>query len=186
MTTDPTTLNIITEMIVSRSASGSRLVCIDGPAGSGKTTLAQQIAQVMNAQVVHMDDLYEGWTGIESGVEALVAYILEPRHVGRPGEYRRFDWDLNAYAEPHSVPAAGWLVIEGCASATRLVDKYDPFIIWVEATDSTRLTRGIARDGEHLRSHWLRFMADESAIYQRNATKSRAHVRLDGFGNIAE
>ncbi len=40
----------------------TRLVCIDGPAGSGKTTLAEALSEVLDgAPVVHMDDLYEGW-----------------------------------------------------------------------------------------------------------------------------
>lgn len=160
------------------------IVCIDGPAGSGKTTLASQIAPHLNAQIVHMDDLYNGWTGIEQGAQYLVDAILSPFSQGKEGEYQRFDWELNQYAEVHRVPPARLLVVEGCASATKLVDNFDPFIVWVEAADNTRLARGLERDGEHLREHWLRFMADEKAIYKRNQTAQRAHLRLDGFGNI--
>ncbi len=41
-----------------------RLVCVDGPAGSGKTSLADAVARRTAAQVVHMDDLYGGWDGL--------------------------------------------------------------------------------------------------------------------------
>jgi uridine kinase len=38
------------------------IITIDGPAGSGKTTLAQKLVNdLSDAQVIHMDDLYEGW-----------------------------------------------------------------------------------------------------------------------------
>src|SRR5262245_52752501 len=49
------------------------LVVVDGPAGSGKTTLADQLAPRVGdgsggrAQVVHMDDLYEGWAAGPDG-----------------------------------------------------------------------------------------------------------------------
>ncbi len=44
----------------------TKIVSIDGPAGSGKTTLANELAsELMNANrvmsVVHLDELYEGW-----------------------------------------------------------------------------------------------------------------------------
>lgn len=162
----------------------TRIVCIDGPAGSGKTTLAQQLAESLNAQTVHMDDLYAGWTGLVQGSEILVEKVLTPLAQGTAGSYHRYDWVANHYAEAHVVPPAQWLVVEGCASATIQVDQFSPFIIWVEAGDTTRLERGLARDGEDLKPQWLAFMRDEAAIYSANNTCARAHVRLDGFGNI--
>ena len=34
-----------------------RLLCVDGPAGSGKTTLADEVRAITGAPVVHMDNL---------------------------------------------------------------------------------------------------------------------------------
>ncbi len=184
MATDPTTLSELLEFIRNRPQRDIGLVCVDGPAGSGKTTLAAQIARELHAQTIHMDDLYEGWEGVAQGAHNLNEWILEPLAAGRDGEYQRYDWHLGEFAERHLVPRAPWLVVEGCASATRLVDKHDPFIIWVEADDETRLDRGLERDGEHLRDHWLTFMDTEARIYAENATRDRAHVHLDGFGQI--
>jgi Holliday junction resolvasome RuvABC ATP-dependent DNA helicase subunit len=42
----------------------TRLVCIDGPAGSGKTTLGTLVAASVGAQLVHGDDLMAGWSGL--------------------------------------------------------------------------------------------------------------------------
>jgi uridine kinase len=184
MATDPTTLSELLEFIRNRPQRDIGLVCVGGPAGSGKTTLAAQIARELHAQTIHMDDLYEGWEGIAQGAHNLNKWILEPLAAGRDGEYQRYDWHLGEFAERHRVPRASWLVVEGCTSATRLVDKHDPFIIWVEADDETRLDRGLERDGEHLRDHWLTFMDTEARIYAENATRDRAHIHLDGFGQI--
>ncbi|WP_019148742.1 uridine kinase family protein [Timonella senegalensis] len=165
-------------------AGGPRIVCIDGPAGSGKTTLAAQLAAPLGAPTVHMDDLYDGWTGVEKGADILVADILTPLAAGKPAHYRRYDWVLGEYAERHHVEDVGWLVVEGCASATTIVDNFGPFIIWVETDSHTRLARGLERDGQDMEENWRAFMELEMVLYEHNRTRERAHVRLDGYGQI--
>jgi uridine kinase len=161
----------------------TRLVCVDGPAGSGKTTLATQLAVELACQVVHMDDLYEGWeAGPGGGAARLGSWVLEPLVAGRAGEYRRFDWVAGSYAEAHTVEPAPFLVVEGCGAATRQVDPWAALRIWVEADDDERLHRGLLRDGEEARDHWQRWMADEAAHYAAEQTRARADVHLDGFG----
>ena len=40
----------------------SIVITIDGPAGSGKTTLAKELMSSLDScYTIHMDDLYEGW-----------------------------------------------------------------------------------------------------------------------------
>ena len=68
---------------------GTPVVCVDGPAGSGKTTLAAALAASRPAAtVVHMDDLYPGWDGLPH-VGAQLTSLLEPLAERRPGRYRR-------------------------------------------------------------------------------------------------
>lgn len=161
----------------------ARLVCVDGPAGSGKTTLAAQLGTALPARVVHMDDLYEGWDGGPANAATrLHRWILDPLAHGGPGRYRRYDWAIGAYAEWHEVPVPVALVVEGCGSAPRSVDPLVSLRIWVEAPDDVRLARGLERDGADAREHWLRWMADESAFFTRERSRERADVWLDGFG----
>jgi hypothetical protein len=162
----------------------TRLVCVDGPAGSGKSTLATQLAVAFACPVVHLDDLYEGWeAGPDGGARRLGEWVLEPLAAGRAGRYRRYDWLAGAYAEEHDVERGPVLVVEGCGAAARQVDRWAALKIWVEADDAERLRRGLERDGELAREHWLRWMADEAAHYARERTRERSDVRLDGFGH---
>ncbi|MEV7973155.1 AAA family ATPase [Cellulomonas sp. NPDC089187] len=162
----------------------TRLVLIDGPAGSGKTTLAAALATELHAQVVHMDDLYPGWSGLSAGVTRLHDEILLPLADGHPAEYRRYDWHTASLAEPHPVPVADVLIVEGCGSGSRRPARWSTLLIWVETTDDERLARGLARDGADARSHWLRWMAEERALYAAQDTAARADVHLDGHGQL--
>ena len=183
MTVSPSVLGELLDGIRSADA---RLVCVDGPAGSGKTTLAAQLGDALEAPVIHMDDLYEGWAaGPGGGAANLRRWVLDSLAAGEPVRYRRYDWVDGDWAEWHHVPPSAHLVVEGCGAAARQVDALGAFRIWVEADDAERLRRGLERDGEDARDHWLRWMVDEAAHYEREATRERADVRLDGFGRTA-
>lgn len=135
--------------------------------------------------MIHMDDLYEGWeAGPDGGARHLKEWVLGPLVAGTLVRYRRYDWSAGEWAEWHAVPATPHLVVEGCGAAARQVDALGAFRVWVEADASERLRRGLARDGEDLREHWLRWMADEATHFTREHTRERADVRLDGFGNL--
>jgi uridine kinase len=167
--------------------AGRLLVVIDGPAGSGKTTLAAQLCDELSAPVVHMDDLYEGWDGVDQGVRILQEDLLAPWSRGEDAAYRPYDWHAaRRRRTPVPIPAGEVLVVEGCHSARRPTDTHRPFEIWVEAPDDVRLERGIARDGESMRAQWLGFMSEERAAYVADGTRERADVVVDGYGKIVE
>ncbi len=163
----------------------TRLILIDGPAGSCKTTLAGTLSAALgDAQVLHMDDLYPGWSGLTAGVGRLLDEVLRPLADHRPAEYHRYDWHTGSLAEPHPVPAADHLIVEGCGAGSRLPSTWASLLIWVETDDAERLARGLARDGDDARPHWLRWMAEERALYAAEDTRARADLRLDGHGRL--
>jgi energy-coupling factor transporter ATP-binding protein EcfA2 len=161
---------------------GTRLVCVDGPAGSGKTTLAGRLAAVLgdDTAVVHMDDLYAGWT-LTGAVARLCAGVLRPLAVGRDGAYHRYDWTARRFSPALvTVPAPGVLVVEGCGSGSRAVDPWAGLRVWVEADPALRLARGLARDGDHLAPEWHRWQETEAAHFAADGTRDRADVVVDG------
>ena len=160
------------------------LVCIDGPAGSGKTSLAEQISHHTGAHVVHMDDLYAGWSGLLTSPARVQEQILRPMSAGRTGCHQRYDWYAGQFSEWVRVPRSRLLVIEGCGSGSRVVDPYVGLLIWVGAPDELRVRRGLERDGAELEPQWRSFMADERILYARERTRERAHLHLDAWGEL--
>jgi len=167
----------------------TRLVCIDGPAGSGKTTLAGCVAAALGgAPVVHMDDLYEGWAQ-ELGhplAARVEAWLLVGWEAGLPGMHPRFDWALGRYAEWVTVPAAPVVVLEGCASGSALIRRRASLVVWVQAPAGLRLQRGVERDGPALRMQWRDWQSHEEVHFTADGTRSAADVVVDGISGQIE
>jgi uridine kinase len=165
-----------------------RLVCVDGPAGSGKTTLAAAVRRRVRdllpsggvVRMVHMDDVYPGWDGLEDGMTTVATAVVGPLRNGRPGRYRRFDWHAGVLGEERVLAPADVLVIEGVGSGNVAYDDAITCLVWVEAPPDVRLKRGLTRDGEGLRDHWLAWREAEDAMFARERTRERADVVVDG------
>ena len=161
---------------------GVRLVCVDGPAGSGKTTFAGQLTDALGerAVLVHLEDLYAGWT-LTGAVARLSAGVLRPLAEGRPGSFHRYDWAAGRFAdESVAVPVREVLVVEGCGSGARVLDPWTTLRVWVEAPAALRLSRGLARDGEDLAANWRRWQESEARHFAAEDTRARADLRVDG------
>ena len=168
---------------------GGRLVCIDGPAGSGKTTLAAAVAKAAGegtSTVVHLDDLYEGWSGLGPDLVARMdAGIIAPLRRGAAGCYRRYDWHLQRFAERRVVAPVDLLVLEGVGSAAAGYHDAITLLVWVEAPRELRIARGVARDGEAVLPFWTAWMSDEERHFAAEGTRDRADVIVDGAGTGA-
>jgi RecA/RadA recombinase len=165
-----------------------RLICVDGPAGSGKTTLADVLVtasarRVTSSGLLHMDDLYEGWSGLGPALsERVHEQILVPLAAGEPGRYRRWDWYADAWAEAHVVDPVALLVLEGVGSAATTYDELVTTRVWVDAPRDLRLDRGLARGDYGDPEHWLRWLDLEAEVLDHEDTRSRADVLVDGTG----
>ncbi|MFC5814650.1 uridine kinase family protein [Nonomuraea harbinensis] len=154
-----------------------RLVAVDGPAGSGKTTYANALAATLGCQAVHADDFPVPWhEGPATWFAALFDQVLEPLRQGRPGGFRRYDWVRGAYAEPVAVPVAPVLIIEGVGTARKSAADLLAYGIWLEAPDDVRLRRVLERDGPGLEERWREWFEAERAWFAADGTRARADL----------
>ena len=158
----------------------TRLLCIDGPAGSGKTTLAARVSDLApDAVVVHTDDLLDGWDGLP-GLPALLDVLVAPLAHGEATSYRRYDWFADRYAEEVPVPWTPLLVVEGVGSGCRLLADRRTALVWVSAPDDLRIARGLARDGAEAEPHWRRWLVTEAGHFAAEGTRDAADLHVDG------
>ena len=154
---------------------GFRLL-IDGRSGSGKTELADLLAaRRPDVQLVHLDDIYPGWDGLDAGSRHISDSVL-----GERPRWRRWDWADEAPAEWHELDPSRPMVVEGCGALSRANRALADFGVWVELDDARRKARALARDGAQYEPHWDRWAAQEDAFLAREDPRSLADVIVDG------
>ncbi|MCF0259643.1 MAG: AAA family ATPase [Erysipelotrichaceae bacterium] len=111
-------------------------IAIDGPCGSGKTTLAERLAKEMNAQTVHLDDFYlqpfqrtpqrYAEPGGNLDRERLLKEVLIPLSQNCSSEYQIFDCRTMSLKERIRLDSSQTVIAEGSYSLhPELIDCYD-------------------------------------------------------------
>lgn len=136
-----------------RATRAVPVVTIDGYSGSGKSTLAAALAQLVNGwQVLHLDDWYPGWDGLEAGAD-IARRIAADLRGGRASSYEAWDWENGATGATIRVPLAP-TIIEGCGAIEVEAD----LVIWIaDPGEDERRSRALARDGQTYAPHWQRW-----------------------------
>jgi len=168
-----------------------RVVAVDGPTGGGKTVFARRLAEALRAAgarvaEVHTDDLLDGWDNIVEFWPRLEEWVLRPLSRGQPAAYRRYDWHAGRFgAELVGVPPPEVLLLEGVTSARAAIRDRLALSVFVTAPAPLRLERSVARDGEALRPHLLRWMAAEADHFAADRTEDCVDIVVDGAPAIA-
>lgn len=136
-----------------RATRAVPVVTIDGYSGSGKSTLAAALARLVNGwQVLHLDDWYPGWDGLEAGAD-IARRIAADLRAGRASSYEAWDWENGATGATIPVPLAP-TIIEGCGAIEAEAD----LAIWIaDPGEEERRHRALARDGQTYAPHWQRW-----------------------------
>jgi hypothetical protein len=165
-------------------AGASRVLAIDGRSGSGKTTLAGAVADRLaerdrQVELVHLDELYPGWDGLQDAVPLLVTGVLQPLAEGRPAGFARWDWAAGRPGPWRPVPAAELVLLEGAGSGSGPCRPYLSLLVWLHAPTEVRYRRAIGRDGDLYAPHWDRWAAQEDLLFGREGTEQQADLVLD-------
>ncbi|MCP3883156.1 MAG: hypothetical protein GY701_32870 [Sulfitobacter sp.] len=162
-----------------------RLVAVDGPGGSGKSTFAAQLSAATDgAPIAHTDDFASADNPI-NWWPRLLQLVIEPLADGRPAIYQRYDWPTESLAEWHTVDPAPIIIIEGVSAARREWSQHLSYVIWIETSRELRLQRAVERDGEDALDDWEYWMAEEDGHYERDPTRERSDAIIDGASGRA-
>ncbi len=161
------------------------IVLIDGRSNSGKSTLAAEIQNIIfkdgesAPRVVHMDDLYLGWNGLQAGVDYLQRFILKPLSDSYIAQWREFDW-ANPGEPGYEARNGEWrefsggtpLIVEGCGALNQLSAPLADVRVWLEVDQETRHQRWLAREGSN--EYWAEWAAQEEEFYAREKSSELA------------
>ena len=173
----------IAAVVAAAAVPGVRLVGVDGPAGSGKSTIAGELSGRFGWPIIEVDDFFS-WVSFDSGWPRFETQVITPLLSGRSIRYQVRDWAGDEFGEG----LGGWkelewspvIIIEGVGSTRSAITDALACRVWVHATASQRLTRGVTRDGESHRQLWQEYMRREAAFFAADRTAERADVRVDG------
>jgi uridine kinase len=167
-----------------------RLVAVDGPSGAGKTSFALRLAKVLNAPVVHTDDLLDGWDDQFTFWTRLEERVLGPLRRGETATYQRYMWHRGDFAgAPVSVEPAPVVVLEGMSAARREIRPELSFAVFVSAPSDLRLSRALARDGDDsvaFRAYLERWRAAEDRHFAEDGTAAAADLIIDGAATAGD
>lgn len=121
------------------------LILIDGVAGSGKTTLAAKFADILNANLVHSDDVSWCADPIHWDDEMLVG-IVNPWLKGNDVAYKPTGWIKENRPGFIDVDSNKALVIEGMGVSRKTLRAIATYSIWVDTEPELARARVVKRD----------------------------------------
>ena len=169
------------------AGNGTPIVLIDGRAGSGKSTLAAALQNRLFKEgeslprVIHMDDLYLGWTGLEAGVDQLQRFILAPLRAGKTASWQEFDWALGRRERWREFAGGTPLIIEGVGALNGGSAEMTELRVWLEVPEDVRHERWVTRDGHAFDEFWAPWAVQEIEFYEREKSPELATLLGGGF-----
>ena len=159
------------------------IIAIDGPAGAGKTTLADYlnlaIAQHYSIAVIHMDDLYDGWdNALNSQLTEVLEHVTSAHKKSIPISLSTYDWNMGVFLPASQLESAELLILEGVGSGQKAIRNSLSALIWIDINEDEGMRRVIARDGIEIESHMRKWLATQEQHFHTQGTKNTADFVL--------
>lgn len=162
------------------------LIAIDGRCGSGKTTFAQIVREVLDCNVFHMDDFFlpiEMKTeerldepGGNVHYERVLREVIKPLMEGEKVKLVPYDCSINSLDKLTIVPYKKFNVIEGVYSLHPTLEKYYDVKIFITTDPETQIQR-IKDRGQSTKLH--RFVNEWIPLEEKYIEAYRVEERAD-------
>ncbi len=163
--------------------SSKSVIAIDGPAGAGKTTLATNLAlalaQDLRVQIIHMDDLYDGWdNALGLQLSETLVHIVSSHKSGKAVKFSKYDWAKSTFKEAGEIPEADLIILEGVGSGQGATRDELAALLWIDIDSSLGLERVISRDGDSIKAQMQIWLTEQEQHFAREGTQNAADFIL--------
>ena len=159
------------------------VIAIDGPAGAGKTTLAQELFRAFSTktsvQVIHMDDLYDGWDDALGQSLTDVLHKITAAHLsGDQCTIKLFNWHVMKFDREEVIAPTDYLILEGVGAAQKVVRDAGAITYWLDIDPETGLQRVLARDGAHIEKEMRQWQIQQAIHFAKDQTRENCEFKL--------
>lgn len=161
----------------------THVLAIDGPAGAGKTTLANELFLSLSLHhdvaVIHLDEMYAGWDLALTGtLSDTLSHVLEALSASNPATYPIYDWNTGRFGKVRQISPCEVLILEGVGSAQKLVREFATATIWLDIDPQIGLSRVLDRDGNEIKDQMNLWQKREAEHFRANSTREMADFIL--------
>ncbi len=188
MRSSPSLLDRIVREVRARRPPGemaTRVVAIDGPGGSGKSSFARHLAAAAGGVPIVQTDDFASWDNPIDWWPELLERVLVPLSRGKTARFERSSWGPGTGGDLVIVEPTDVLILEGVTATREAFMPYVTYAIWVDAPAEVRLRRGLDRDGLDALEQWRAWMADEDEYRLRERPDERADLVVRGDRDLS-
>lgn len=164
-------------------SSNRPIIAIDGPAGAGKTTLADHLGAALSLKysvaTLHMDDFYNGWElAFDQHLSDTLRTACTSHQQSTPFSLARYDWHKSAYGAVEKFPQSQLLILEGVGSSQIAIRPFLSASIWIDIDPAIGLERVLLRDGESISTPMQRWLELQAQHFLENDSQNAADFVL--------
>jgi uridine kinase len=159
------------------------LIAIDGRAGAGKTTLAakffEELSVDKSVQVIHMDDLYNGWNNaLDERLTKTLELIVNAHHNKVAFEIEIFNWNSMSFDSKEEINPVDILILEGVGAGQKVVRDAGATLYWLDIDAEVGIQRVLNRDGNQIASQMKQWQISQEIHFMRDKTRENAeHIQ---------
>lgn len=171
-----------------------RFIAVDGHGGSGKSRFAEELAGLLKAQIIHIDN-FAGYDNPNNWWQRLVSDVFVPIQAGQKElYYDRSKWWKEHTPEPiKAQPVSDIMILEGVQALRRELREFIGYGIYVKTPRYVCIERGILRDSgkddksdEEIIQMWHQWYENEEEYIKRDNPEGYADVVIDGMQSFDE
>ena len=130
-------------------------------------------------EVIHLDELYNGWDeALSEELFQRLSQLIAAQQAGKVTELAIYDWSAASFSGTREIKAVQLLIIEGVGSSNQLLQSNLTTSIWLDIEQGIGLARVLDRDGQEIHDQMIKWQKMESEYFVRDLTRERADFIL--------